>query len=186
MKDLHTYGKALKAKWVMVHDTGKDGTSPFDANKIAKAKAATPLKRPENGLFRPARISPNSCSTRPATPMPIPRQARNMAALVECSSSRRHRPRRPRARIALVYRGKKAIRGSTISPSGPPTRWMFVEDAGDKLHSQRNALDSGYVVDLTADYSKEGTERPASSPRARFARHDRRRAFRAQRYRLPE
>jgi hypothetical protein len=29
----------------------------------------------------------------------------------------------------------------------------FVEDAGDTLHTQRNALDSGYVLDTNADYS---------------------------------
>ena len=29
----------------------------------------------------------------------------------------------------------------------------FVEDAGDTLHTQRNALDSGYVFDTHTDYS---------------------------------
>jgi hypothetical protein len=36
----------------------------------------------------------------------------------------------------------------------------FVEDAGDGLHSQRNALDSGYVLDVTADYSDDSTPAP--------------------------
>src|SRR5205823_1334222 len=53
MKDLHSYGVTLKTKWVLIHDTEKDGAAPFDANKLAKAKDATPLKRPENGMFRP-------------------------------------------------------------------------------------------------------------------------------------
>jgi hypothetical protein len=35
----------------------------------------------------------------------------------------------------------------------------FVEDAGDKLHGQRNALDSGYVLDARVDYAK-----PADQP----------------------
>ena len=30
---------------------------------------------------------------------------------------------------------------------------IAVEDAGDTLHAQRNALDSGYVWDVTLDYS---------------------------------
>ncbi len=30
----------------------------------------------------------------------------------------------------------------------------FVEDAGDTLHGQRDALDSGFVFDASADYSK--------------------------------
>jgi hypothetical protein len=29
----------------------------------------------------------------------------------------------------------------------------FVEDAGDTLHTQRNALDSAYLLDVTKDYS---------------------------------
>jgi hypothetical protein len=34
----------------------------------------------------------------------------------------------------------------------------FVEDAGDTLHTQRNALDSAFVWDLTADYSTTGPQ----------------------------
>ncbi len=54
-KDLHTYGNQFKTNWVTVHDTDVDGTTPFDANALAKAKLATPFKRPENGQFRPGR-----------------------------------------------------------------------------------------------------------------------------------
>ena len=32
----------------------------------------------------------------------------------------------------------------------------FVQDAGDTLHSQANALDSGWVLDATQDYSRAG------------------------------
>ena len=53
MKDLHTYGNVLKTKWVLLHDSDKDGIAPFSANALAKKAGATPLKRPENGLFRP-------------------------------------------------------------------------------------------------------------------------------------
>jgi hypothetical protein len=34
----------------------------------------------------------------------------------------------------------------------------FVEDAGDTLHSQRNALDSGWVLNVTLDYSDSATK----------------------------
>ena len=34
----------------------------------------------------------------------------------------------------------------------------FVEDAGDTLHAQRNALDSGYVWDVDKDYSKAASQ----------------------------
>ena len=36
---------------------------------------------------------------------------------------------------------------------------MFVEDAGDTLHAQRNALDSAYLLDVDLDYSN-----PANQP----------------------
>ncbi len=34
----------------------------------------------------------------------------------------------------------------------------FVQDAGDTLHTQANALDSGWVFDVTRDYGQAGTE----------------------------
>jgi hypothetical protein len=52
IRKLHS-GMTLAAAWVTIHDTATDGTAPFDANALAKAKGATPLKRPENGKFVP-------------------------------------------------------------------------------------------------------------------------------------
>lgn len=50
---LHTLGTSYPVKWVTVHDTAADGTTPFDANAAAKTAGATPFKRPENGEFWP-------------------------------------------------------------------------------------------------------------------------------------
>src|SRR5262244_202494 len=50
---LHTYGRSFQTRWVTVHDTATDGTTPFNANVAAKAAHATPFKRPENGQFQP-------------------------------------------------------------------------------------------------------------------------------------
>jgi hypothetical protein len=52
IKDLHTYGKRFETEWITIHDTAVDGTTPFDANALAKG-VGTPFKRPENGVFRP-------------------------------------------------------------------------------------------------------------------------------------
>src|SRR6266436_6794138 len=52
-KDLHTYGLVFQTNWVLIHDTATQGSTPFDANTLAKAAMATPFKRPENGQFRP-------------------------------------------------------------------------------------------------------------------------------------
>src|SRR5215470_7215232 len=53
VKDLHTYGKQFITVWITIHDTATQGTLPFNANAAAKAAGGTPLKRPENGQFRP-------------------------------------------------------------------------------------------------------------------------------------
>ena len=75
-QDLHTYGNVLRRRtWVTIHDTATDGTAPFDANALAKAAAATPFKRPENGVFRPGTDFRSSSSPRPATPTSLPRPA---------------------------------------------------------------------------------------------------------------
>jgi hypothetical protein len=52
IRRLHS-GEELQAQWITVHDTAVDGTTAFDANALAKAKGATPLKRPENGKYVP-------------------------------------------------------------------------------------------------------------------------------------
>ena len=52
IKALHS-GDSLDARWITLHNTATDGTAAFDANALAKAKGATPLKRPENGSFVP-------------------------------------------------------------------------------------------------------------------------------------
>ena len=53
MKALHTYGIKLKTRWIPINDTEANLNQPFDANARAKERGATPLKRPENGVFRP-------------------------------------------------------------------------------------------------------------------------------------
>ena len=47
----------------------------------------------------------------------------------------------------------RRTRASTTRRSFSRDLISFVEDAGDTLHGQRNALDSGYVLDVNADYS---------------------------------
>lgn len=160
MKDLHTYGKALKTKWVVIHDTGKDGTSPYDANRIAKANSATPLKRPENGLFRPGSNFAEFVFDETGDTNADTEAGEEYGGFGGVLKLTQASPAAAEGEITLVYRGKKAYTGLDNLTFWSANEAMFVEDAGDKLHGQRNALDSGYVVDLTADYSKEGTEPP--------------------------
>ena len=50
---IRTYGTSYKTRSITIHDTAADGTTPFNANPLAKAAGGTPFKRPENGVFRP-------------------------------------------------------------------------------------------------------------------------------------
>jgi Bacterial protein of unknown function (DUF839) len=50
---LHTPGTTWPAKWVTIHVSNKDDTTPFVATTAAKAAGATPFKRPENMAWLP-------------------------------------------------------------------------------------------------------------------------------------
>ena len=138
-----------------MHDTDKDGIKPFNANSSPRRRGATPLKRPENGMFRPGSnftefVFTETGDTNAKTEagaelggfgavLKLKQAASDAARGRDHDGVPWHVPRSP---------------VSTTWPSGRRTKLLFVEDAGDKLHGQRNALDSGYVIDLTADYSK--------------------------------
>jgi len=143
---------------VVVHDTDKDGMGPFDANKTAKAVGATPLKRPENGQFRPGSnftqfLFDETGDTNADTE--AGEEYGGFGAVLKLTQAS---PAAAEGEVSLVYRSKKAYSGFDNVAFWSADEVMFVEDAGDKLHGQRNALDSGYIVDLNADYSKDGVE----------------------------
>ena len=56
-------------------------------------------------------------------------------------------------KLTLFYKGDQAHAGFDNVNFLTKDKILFVEDAGDTLHTQRNALDSGYVLDVTVDYS---------------------------------
>ncbi len=61
--------------------------------------------------------------------------------------------------LRLFYKGDEAHAGFDNVTFLSRNAITFVEDAGDTLHQQRNALDSGWVWDVTRDYSQ-----PANQP----------------------
>ena len=156
---LRTYGKTFKTQWVTVHDTAVDGTAPFNANDAAKAAHATPFKRPENGQFRPATGfrefyfdetgDTNATSVENAT-------AGGWGSIFKLTQ---HDPSADTGKLSLFYKGDQAHSGVDNVTFLSRDLVTFVEDAGDTLHSQRNALDSGYVWNARLDYSD-----PSSKP----------------------
>jgi hypothetical protein len=154
-KDLHTYGLTFQTNWVTIHDTGVNGFAPFDANAAAKAVGGTPFKRPENGQFRPGSnfsefIFDATGDTNALT---------EAAAFGGLGAIFRLKLAGNGGTLSLVFRSDVAHSGFDNCAFWDAHRIVFVEDAGDGLHSQRDALDSAFLIDLNTDYSN-----PANQP----------------------
>ena len=165
---LHTYGQSFDTRWVTIHDTAVDGTAPFNANTAATAADGTPFKRPENGMFRP---------DGQVHPVLLRRDRRHQlgATAVEnnCCGGwtgvfklTQSDPSAATGKITLFYKGDMAHAGFDNIAFFSKDLITFVEDAGDGLHTSRNALDSGFIFDVTKDYRPRRTCRSAGSPRA--------------------
>ena len=156
---LHTYGKSFQAKWVTIHDTAVDGSAPFVAIDLAKAADATPFKRPENGRFVPGSrfrtfFFDETGDTNATSP-------ENGAAGGWGSIMRidQHGPSSNHGTLRMFYLCDEAHAGLDNTTFVSRDQIAFVQDAGDTLHGQADALDSGFVWDVDRDYSK-----PANQP----------------------
>jgi hypothetical protein len=154
-KDLHTYGQQFQTQWVTIHDTATQGTTPFNANAAAKTAGGTPFKRPENGQFRPGSFFSEFVFD----------ETGDTNALTEAGAAYggfggifRLRMFGNAGALSLVYRGDVAHTGLDNCAFWDANRIVFVEDAGDGLHAQRNGLDSAFLFDLNADYSNSANQ----------------------------
>jgi hypothetical protein len=155
---LHTYGHTLRTRWVTVHDTAVDGSTPYNANALAKAANATPFKRPENGLFRPdgkfrdfffdETGDTNVASVENDT-------AGGWGAVQKLSQSD---PSADTGTLTLFYKADAAHSGIDNVAFLSRNAISFVQDASDAVHTTLG-LDSGFVWDVTVDYSN-----PANQP----------------------
>jgi hypothetical protein len=153
MKDLHTYGSSFRARWVTVHDTAVDGTTPFDAGAAAKTKGGTPFKRPENGLFQPGTDFQDFFFTETGDTdnrTQAGSQFGGFGALMHLHLDRAGNA----VSLSPLFVGDQAHTGIDNMAFFGRFDVGVVEDAGDTLHAQRNALDSGYMLDTRLDYSK--------------------------------
>ncbi|MBI1349978.1 MAG: DUF839 domain-containing protein [Actinomycetales bacterium] len=143
ISDLHTYGASFATAWVTVHDTAVDGTDVFDATSAAKASDATPFKRPENGVFRPGTNFGEFYFTETgdtSTDSKLPGAFGGVFKIAQKGGSAATGTIRP------VWLGDVAHTGFDNIAFAGRDALLVVEDAGDTLHAQRNALDSGYSV----------------------------------------
>jgi hypothetical protein len=151
---LHTYGASFRTNWVTIHDTAVNGNAPFDSNALAKAAQGTPFKRPENGVFRPGTffrefffdetgdtnaLSPENGTAGGWT---------SLFKLTQANGAADH------GTLTLFFHSKSAtVAGLDNIQFLSRDTLLVVEDAGDTLHTQRNALDSGFAFDVNHDYS---------------------------------
>ncbi len=145
--DLHTYGRAFGTAWVTVHD----GTATFDATASAAAAGATPFKRPENGVFRPGADFGEFYFTETgdtAADSTLPGAFGAVFRLAQKS------PSASSGTLAPVWLGDVTHTGFDNLTFASRDQLLVVEDAGDSLHAQRNALDSGYAVDVSGSGRK--------------------------------
>jgi len=139
--DLHTYGKSFATTWVTVHgDAGAD-----DATVSAAAADATPFKRPENGVFRPGTGFGDFYFTETGDTSATSTLPGAYGAIFRLSQAS---PTAARGKLSPVVVGDQTHTGFDNIAFATKDQLLVVEDAGDGLHGQRNALDSGYLVDL--------------------------------------
>jgi hypothetical protein len=157
-RDLHTYGKSLPTRWITIHDTAMDGAAPFGANALAKAKGGTPFRRPENGMFRPGTHFTEFFFDETGD-TDIRTQAAAFGGFGSLFKVTQESPSADEGRISLLFLGDAAHAGFDNVAFLDRDHVVFVEDAGDTLHTQRNALDSAWMFDARLDYAD-----PANRP----------------------
>ncbi|MGZ4187111.1 MAG: alkaline phosphatase PhoX [Solirubrobacteraceae bacterium] len=156
---LHTYHESFRTKWLTIHDTATDGNTPFNANTLAKSAGGTPFKRPENGQFRPGDgFQEFFFDETGDTDATSPENA-NAGGWDSVFKLTQRDPSASTGTLTLFFKGDQAHAGFDNVTFLSHDLVTFVEDAGDGLHGQRNALDSGFVLNVRADYSS-----PANKP----------------------
>ncbi len=158
--DLHTYGKRFNTKWVTLHDTDVDGNAPFDANAAAKAKLATPFKRPENGVFRPGVGFKEFYFTETGDTTSLTEAGSQFGGFGGIFKIAQNSPSANTGTLSILFVGDLSHTSFDNITFLSKNQVLAVEDRGDGLHGQANALDSGWAFDVTLDYSK-ATNQPA-------------------------
>jgi hypothetical protein len=155
---LHTYGSTFDTRWITIHNTATDGTAPFSANALATGANGTPFKRPENASFRPTGKFQQYYfdETGDTNANSVENSIGGWGSIFTLTQ---RKPSDNSGSLTLFYKGDAAHAGFDNTTFISKNQVTFVEDAGDTLHGQRNALDSGWVFNVNTDYSN-----PANQP----------------------
>ena len=158
-KLIYGYGNELQTRWLTIRDSDKDPAETFDANALAKAADATPFKRPENGQFRPGTKFSEFYFTATGDTNAKTEAGAEYGGFGGVFKLAQSKVEADKGRLSIVLRGDVAHTGFDNLSFLDDKQLLIVEDGGDKLHGQRNAYDSGYVIDVTADYSSKDAVR---------------------------
>jgi len=150
--DLHTYGLVFDITWIAIHDTATQGNTPFDANAAAKG-VGTPFKRPENGVFRPSTDFREFYFTETGDTSALTEAGSGFGGFGGLFKISQRDPADDHGTLRLFYLGNVAHTGLDNLAFVTKDHLIVVEDAGDTLHTQRNALDSAYLFEVHTDYS---------------------------------
>jgi hypothetical protein len=151
---LHTYGMSFQSRWVTIHDTAVDGNAPFNANTLAKAAQGTPFKRPENGVFRPGASFREFFFDETGDTNALSPENGTAGGWTSIFKLTQANAAADRGALTLFFHSKSAtVAGLDNIQFLSLDTLLVVEDAGDTLHTQRNALDSGFAFDVNHDYS---------------------------------
>ena len=156
VRDLHTYGNSFKTRFVTIHDTASDGTGSFDANALAKAAGGTPFKRPENGVFKPGSLFTQFLFSETGDTNAATEAGSDFGGFGGVFKLALSRPGSDTGTLSPLFVGDVAHTGFDNCSFLTANQVVFVEDAGDGLHSARNALDSAYLLDVRASYGTPG------------------------------
>jgi len=159
MKDLHTYGLVFQTNWITIHDTDSQGNVPFSANALAKGAGGTPFKRPENGQFRPGShfqefFFDETGDTNSLTEAGADFGGFGTIQKLTLKNNSDH------GTLSLFFKCDVQHTGFDNVAFWSKDEIVFVEDAGDTLHGQRNALDSAFLFDVRANYGDPSTPSP--------------------------
>jgi hypothetical protein len=158
IRDLHTYGNAFTTSWVTIHDTATDGATPFDANALARGKG-TPFKRPENGMFRPGTRFGEFYFTETGDTNALTEAGSAFGGFGAIFKVAQRRPSDDQGTLTLFFLGDIDHTAFDNLAFWTKDKLVAVEDRGDGLHTQHNALDSGWMFDARVDYGN-----PANQP----------------------
>ena len=159
VKDLHTYGNVFDTKWITIHDTDTDGVAVFNANALAKAHGATPFKRPENGQFRPGTGFREFFFDETGDTSTTSTANAGFGGFGSVLKITQVDPSASTGKLTLFFNSDQTRAGFDNVAFWDANHIVFVEDRGDTLHTQANALDSAWMFDVRKNYSN-----PANQP----------------------